>query len=256
MTIGEAIYKRRKELGLTLEDVGEFVGVSKSTVKKWETGYISNMRRDKIALLAKVLRVSPASFIADENQEIAGLIPEENENTVDKETASAIGKTAFDYLEETLLKKYYSLDLHGREIVDAVLEIEYNRCISEEEEENLTIEIKYSLLPASAGVGAFLEEENIEIREFPDCPEARQADIVIPVDGNSMEPLYSDGDKLYVRLQPAVEVGEVGIFMKDGKGFVKEYAEDRLISINPDFEDIYPDEYDMIRCVGKVIGRV
>lgn len=69
MNIGEFIYLKRKELGLTLEEVGNFVGVSKSTVKKWETGYISNMKRDKIALLANVLKVNPAQFINDDVNE-------------------------------------------------------------------------------------------------------------------------------------------------------------------------------------------
>ena len=53
------LLQRRKELNLTLEDIGNHVGVSKSTVKKWETGYIENMKRDKIALLADILQVSP-----------------------------------------------------------------------------------------------------------------------------------------------------------------------------------------------------
>ena len=56
MDIGKLINKRRTELELTLEDVGNAVGVSKSTVKKWEDGFISNMKRDKIAELAKVLK--------------------------------------------------------------------------------------------------------------------------------------------------------------------------------------------------------
>ena len=68
MTIGELIHTRRKELGLTLEEVGVAVGVSKSTVKKWETGFISNMKRDKIALLSEVLHVSPSVFIVDETE--------------------------------------------------------------------------------------------------------------------------------------------------------------------------------------------
>jgi transcriptional regulator with XRE-family HTH domain len=54
------IKKRRLELGLTLEEVGKAVGVSKSTVRKWETGYIGNMKRDKIGKLATVLKISPA----------------------------------------------------------------------------------------------------------------------------------------------------------------------------------------------------
>lgn len=59
MTLGKKLKDRRLKLGLTLDEVGKMVGVSKSTVMKWETGYIENMRRDKIALLAKALKVSP-----------------------------------------------------------------------------------------------------------------------------------------------------------------------------------------------------
>lgn len=63
MDIGTLIRTRRKELKLTLQQVGDAVGVAKSTVKKWETGYIKEMRRDKIALLANVLQISPADLI-------------------------------------------------------------------------------------------------------------------------------------------------------------------------------------------------
>lgn len=61
--IGSIIHNRRKELGLTLEDIGNAVGVSKSTVKKWEDGYISNMRRDKIEKLARILEISPVRLL-------------------------------------------------------------------------------------------------------------------------------------------------------------------------------------------------
>jgi len=66
MDIGTLIHNRRIELDLTLEEVGNFVGVSKSTVKKWEDGFISNMRRDKIASLAKILHINPVSLINGE----------------------------------------------------------------------------------------------------------------------------------------------------------------------------------------------
>ena len=66
MNIGELIRNRRNELKLTLEEVGNMVGVSKSTVKKWEDGYISNMKRDKIALLANALQIEPVSLITGE----------------------------------------------------------------------------------------------------------------------------------------------------------------------------------------------
>ena len=60
MELKDKIYQRRKELDLTLEEVGQIVGVGKSTVRKWETGEIDNMKLDKIELLAKALRVTPA----------------------------------------------------------------------------------------------------------------------------------------------------------------------------------------------------
>lgn len=60
MTIGEKIKELREEKGMTLEEVGNIVGVGKSTVRKWETGMIANMRRDKIAKLASALGTTPA----------------------------------------------------------------------------------------------------------------------------------------------------------------------------------------------------
>ena len=58
--LSQKIKELRLKNGMTLEQVGDIVGVGKSTVRKWETGMIANMRRDKIALLAKALGTTPA----------------------------------------------------------------------------------------------------------------------------------------------------------------------------------------------------
>lgn len=68
MNIGKLIRNRRLELNLTLEDVGKSVGVGKSTVRKWENGMIENMGRDKIALLAKALQISPLTLLDIDEQ--------------------------------------------------------------------------------------------------------------------------------------------------------------------------------------------
>lgn len=75
MDIGKIIERRRNELDLTLEDVGNAVGVSKSTVKKWESGFIENMRRDKIAALADVLRISPVALITGDIDTPSNILP-------------------------------------------------------------------------------------------------------------------------------------------------------------------------------------
>nr|DAJ85817.1 MAG TPA: helix-turn-helix domain protein [Caudoviricetes sp.] len=60
MEVKDIIKKRREELGMTYEQLGNIVGVGKSTVRKWETGLIENMRRDNIVALSKALNISPA----------------------------------------------------------------------------------------------------------------------------------------------------------------------------------------------------
>jgi transcriptional regulator with XRE-family HTH domain len=72
MKVNEMIEHRRKELGLTMEEVANKVGVSKSTVKKWESGYIKNMRRDKMALLAEALQISPMDLLDDTSDDSQG----------------------------------------------------------------------------------------------------------------------------------------------------------------------------------------
>ena len=71
--MSEEMAKRIKELrtakGLTLEQVADVVGVGKSTVRKWETGMIANMRRDKIASLAKALGTTPAYLMGWKEEE-------------------------------------------------------------------------------------------------------------------------------------------------------------------------------------------
>ena len=62
--IGQRIYERRKELRLTLEEVGEAVGVGKSTVQRWESGLIKSMGSDKVGKLATVLRMDPIELVS------------------------------------------------------------------------------------------------------------------------------------------------------------------------------------------------
>ncbi len=96
MDMAEKIRMLRKERGLTLEEVGDRVGVGKSTVRKWESGEIANMRRDKIALLAAALGVEP-SYLMGWN---------ENEKTTDKLAPD----------ESELLDSYRALNAAGQSI--------------------------------------------------------------------------------------------------------------------------------------------
>ena len=88
---------RRKELGLTMKQVAEAVGVSEATVSRWESGQIANMRRDRISTYAKVLQVRPTFIMTGEIDS-----PEtQKAPTLNKKDERDIAKT-LEQLRETL----------------------------------------------------------------------------------------------------------------------------------------------------------
>ena len=66
MKTGLAIAMRREQIGLSQEELGRIVGVSKATISRWESGDISNMRRDRIQKIADALRISPIALLEEE----------------------------------------------------------------------------------------------------------------------------------------------------------------------------------------------
>ena len=152
------------------------------------------------------------------------------------------------------IKKYRTLDPYGQKAVTSVLDIEFERCtyIPEPNREEL-IEVSINYAPVSAGFGDELEDyEQWEKASVPLTPESRKADFILVVDGDSMEPKFHNGDYILVRKQPAVDIGQIGIFGVDGKGYVKKYGGDKLISLNKKYPDIPLDEES--RCFGLVLG--
>lgn len=69
MEIKDLIKSRRIEMNYTMKELAEKVGVSEGTISRWESGDISNMRRDKIVNLAKTLHISPAAIMEWDEQE-------------------------------------------------------------------------------------------------------------------------------------------------------------------------------------------
>lgn len=113
---------------------------------------------------------------------------------------------------------------------------------------------RLSVHKASAGVGYDLYDPDAwQSVDVVDCPEAHDADFAVTVEGDSMEPDLHDGDIVFVKIDPEVPEGEIGIFMVDGCGYIKERGHDRLISHNPAYGDIPLAGRDQ-RCVGRVIG--
>ena len=126
--------------------------------------------------------------------------------------------------------------------------------LDEDEPEEEYIYLDFPTLPASAGTGVYLHSDDTEPLKVPSTPETRKANYALRVAGDSMQPRFYDGDVVLVRTQPSVEPGEIGIFIYNGEGYIKQFGGNRLISINPDYEDIYITDPDSFCCKGRVIG--
>ena len=106
----------------------------------------------------------------------------------------------------------------------------------------------------SAGLGDELYDyEQWDTIDVIETSQSRKADFMLIVDGDSMSPKFSDGDYVLIRQQPAVDIGQIGIFNVDGKGYIKKYEGDHLVSLNPKYEDISLKDKDF-RCFGLVLG--
>jgi transcriptional regulator with XRE-family HTH domain len=112
-TTAEKIKALRKEKGLTLEQVAERVGVGKSTVRKWETGMIANMKRDKIAALAKALGTTPTFLIGWEEKK-----EKEKKNDL---LANIIIRLRSDGLFKGAVENLYNLDGEKLQAVNQML---------------------------------------------------------------------------------------------------------------------------------------
>ena len=125
LSMGERIKMLRIQNNLTLEQVGQKVGVGKSTVRKWETGMIANMKRDKIYALAEALHTTPAYLMGwEENSNTNtgvnnGIIGNHNShNVVGLDANGEIEKEILNICKKLDIKRKNALLTRAYELLD------------------------------------------------------------------------------------------------------------------------------------------
>lgn len=108
MEIKDILKNRRLERNMSLKDVADMVGVTISTISRWESGDISNMRRDRIVSYANALAISPSIIMGWEEP------PSKTEKNCFKLTES----------ELVLIKKYRQLDDDGKDRINRQVDFE------------------------------------------------------------------------------------------------------------------------------------
>lgn len=236
-TIGSRLKESREKKGLLQSELAKMIGVkSAGVISNWEKD-INKPNADKMVELCHVLDIS-LSYLLD---------------YYGKETAPLYSSEA-----QRLAADYDDLDTHGQKAIRAVADVEKARCAeaaqnapAREPEETVYYITSWFYHPMSAGTGEQAERDQPEsLRLIKEPP--RGTSYVAPINGDSMEPTYHDGDKLFIHACEEIEPGQIGVFYMDGQQWVKELGDGVLLSHNPGYPP-RPMTED-IRCQGLVLG--
>lgn len=233
--IGERLKELRTKRNLTIAQTAEALGMNANTYAKYER----NERDVSTEGLCKI-----AEFYDVSADYLLGRAPQLDPMKL----LIAQGDTS----PEALVKQFASLPEEGQALMLAVVRaLKETHKIRYAKKKPRTVWIKQHQNKAAAGFGYLLENDDewYDV-EVIDNPKVGEADFAVEIDGDSMEPDYHNGDLALIKIDPDVPVGEVGLFVLDGMGYIKERGKKKLISRNPE----YPDIEGEARCIGLVIG--
>ena len=231
VSYAEIIRTRRKQKGMNQEELGAKVCVGKNAVGAWESGR-SRPDLNSVPVICETLDLSLEEFYGVRRKEKAA-----------------------EKVPEAFLSRYSALTDYHRQIVlhemDALLELQKGFKPSPKRK---LIRLFRNDLSACAGPSFTIGETRGEEIWIEKTPLTSQADELIRVCGDSMEPAFHDGDQVLIRHCASIRPGEIGIFTNGDAGYIKVYQKDGLHSLNPAYPTILFHEEDDVRCVGKVLG--
>ena len=233
--IGQQIKLHRKRNGWSQVELAKILGVGKSTIANYEKGYRSP-RQNTIFQLADVFNVSVDDLFPVINSETPTTSPVQA--IYDQLTPPRQAK-ALTYLEKQLLEQNEE-ETKKNEVSEVIQLYSYN----------------YYDHPASAGTGQYLNDVRVEQIELPIDVDA---DFVIPIKGDSMEPDYHDGDLVFIQTSVDLNDGVIGVFNYNGEAYIKQLVIDTeqayLHSLNPKYKDMPITPETDFRIIGEVVGR-
>ena len=231
--ICERIRYYRKQRNLMQKELGARIGVSGNAVTNWEAG----RTRPDIFLIPAICDALGISFA-----ELFGMDAPNLEMTE---------------REKRLVRQYRLLDQEHMYTVDSLMQTLLTVQEARKETRKIVqLPLYGKSLAAGFGDPSEFESDSEPIRLYA-SPAVLQADCVFKVNGDSMEPQYHSGDLVLVKRIPdgsPLQFGEVGAFIVGNELYIKEYREDGLHSLNPQYPVMRFDGDTNVYLVGRVLG--
>jgi phage repressor protein C with HTH and peptisase S24 domain len=206
MNLSQNIKRLRKSHGYTQKDLASILKVKPTSISAWESGR-NNPLMDKITLMSTLFGVSTSELVGD------------------------------TFYKNDINDIYNQLNPDRQQNV-------YNYADNQLKEQNNTIvrmpRTQIKLLGAvSAGTGEELQDDTTEVDYTGTVPEY---DYALQVNGDSMEPLFTDQQIIFVKYSEEAFNGQIVIAYVDGKAYVKKYycngAKCELVSLNSKYDPI------------------
>ena len=244
--IGNQIKTFRKSASFTQDELAKRLNTTKQTISRYEKGE-RKANQDMLFKLCDIFDVSIDDFF-----------PAVSKNAVESTNSLPY---ASDLLTQQITDKVVQLTTQNKKIVlqtsEELLESQKNEEETKITEVSEVIQLysyDYYDHPASAGTGQYLNDVRVERIELPVDVDA---DFVIPIKGDSMEPDYHDGDLVFIQTSVDLNNGVIGVFNYNGDAYIKQLVIDKeqayLHSLNPAYKDMPITPETDFRIIGEVV---
>ncbi|HDA2421924.1 TPA: helix-turn-helix domain-containing protein, partial [Staphylococcus aureus] len=210
------------ERKISQSELSRRTGIGRNSISDYLNGKYE-AKQDKVFELAKALNVNEAwlmGFDISKNRKI-----ENNDIT-------SIYSKLTPPRQSNVLK--YATNQLEEQNNDSDNLVDFNSYIQEKSEVDI-----YGC--ASAGIGERLYNEPISKEFVRGYVPAH--DIALKVNGDSMEPLFKNGQIIFIEKSHTIKDGQIGVFIINGDAYVKKvYVEDNrltLVSLNKKYKDLY-----------------
>lgn len=233
--LGQTIKKIRKRKGLTQKQLSELTGLKQNTISNHENGNRSIDEVD-IHVYSSALGVSPKELFDSYKESSDNITEIYNQLNSDRQAK------VYDYATEQLREQNNNNNV-----------VNFNDYIEEESE---WYEVKF-YGSVSAGTGLYLDDEQVETISFGADMIPNGTDFCLKVNGDSMDPIFHDGDYVFIKRETDFRNGSIGVVIVNGDAYLKKIyiTADaiKLVSLNKKYKDITVTQDDNLKYVGTVV---
>lgn len=249
MNLGEIIKKFRDDNELSMDKFAKMSGVSKA--------YISVLEKNKRPKTGKP--ITPSIPVIKNVAEAMNMSFDELFNMLEDNQIVSIGlDDVIKKITEVSVQLHTDRQIKVYDFATEQLYEQNNNVVNMNDyiEEADWYEVKF-YGSVSAGTGLYLDDEQVETISFGADMIPTGTDFCLKVNGDSMDPMFHDGDYVFIKRETDFRNGSIGVVIVNGDAYLKKIYitpdSIKLVSLNKKYKDITVTQDDTLKYVGTVV---